>query len=36
MWQGIFPENTPLAKDIDYDFLSESLKLLVGILRILP
>jgi SpoVK/Ycf46/Vps4 family AAA+-type ATPase len=30
MWQGIFPENTPLAKDIDYDFLSEKLKITGG------
>lgn len=30
MWQGIFPDNTPLAKDIDYDFLSEKLKITGG------
>ncbi|MCZ7357500.1 MAG: AAA family ATPase [Candidatus Methanoperedens sp.] len=30
MWKGIFPKNTPLAKDIDYEFFSEKLKLAGG------
>lgn len=30
IWTGIFPKNAPLAKDIDYKFLSERLKLAGG------
>lgn len=30
IWKGIFPENAPLAKDIDYEFLSERLKIAGG------
>jgi len=30
IWKGIFPENALLAKDIDYEFLSERLKIAGG------
>jgi SpoVK/Ycf46/Vps4 family AAA+-type ATPase len=30
IWIGMFPENAPLADDIDYDFLCEKLKLAGG------
>ncbi len=30
MWKGIFPKDAPLAKDIDYKFFSEKLKLAGG------
>jgi len=30
MWQQMFPEQTPLSKDIDYDFLSKRFKITGG------
>ena len=30
IWTGLFPEEAPLSKDIDFDFLSEKLKLTGG------
>jgi len=30
MWKGIFPKDAPLAKDLDYKFFSEKLKLAGG------
>ncbi len=33
IWQKVFPEHTPLAEDIDFDFLAHKLKLTGGSIR---